>query len=139
MTAISDFDGQPGSLGAAPEGCLAVADDEPRDFSNYAIVGSADQSHTVAAPGGCILSTWLGGSYTRLSGTSMASPHGAGAVALCIHSGHCTGTPAHNIHTIIVDAYARPANAGFTGDPDHPLTIDGQTHYYGPLLYVRGY
>jgi len=37
---------------------------------------------TVAAPGADILSTWLNGGYNTISGTSMSSPHGAGAAAL---------------------------------------------------------
>lgn len=45
-------------------------------FSNY---GNAV---AIAAPGVSILSTWKGGGTNTISGTSMASPHVAGAVAL---------------------------------------------------------
>jgi subtilisin family serine protease len=60
---------------------LAVAastsDDTLASFSNF-----GDSSVDVAAPGDEIYSTYLGGGYRTLSGTSMAAPYAAGVAAL---------------------------------------------------------
>jgi subtilisin len=78
-----------------PKGCTADANDSGSDFSNFAAAGSAVVSHTIAAPGKCINSTWKGGTYGIDTGTSMAAPHAAGVVALCIATGLCANsTPA---------------------------------------------
>jgi subtilisin len=134
VTAIADFNGQPG--GSAPATCRAGVDDTTADFSNFAGIGSPDAGHTIAAPGVCILSTWKGGGYNTISGTSMASPHAAGTAALCIGTGACTSTaPADVIGKLRFDASVRPFGYGFTGDPASPLG----DRYYGYLLYAGSY
>jgi subtilisin len=127
VTAVSDSDGLPGGTGGSPTCRTGELDDKYASFSNYA--GSSDtvaKAHTVAAPGVCIRSTWLNSTYNTISGTSMATPHVSGAVALCISSGGCTGGGSPS--SIIGQLQTTDAAKGFTGDPQHS-PVSGR--YYG--------
>ena len=134
VAAVADSDGRPGALGGALACDSSQSDDTYASFSNYAAT-PAGAAHLVAAPGSCIASTWLNGTYATSSGTSMASPHVAGVVALCLGeaggSGPCTGlTPSQVRQRIAADAEARSAagDYGFAGDPLR--AVSGRTYGY---------
>ncbi|HEV2088910.1 MAG TPA: S8 family serine peptidase [Cryptosporangiaceae bacterium] len=105
VSALADFNGIPG--GGAPATCRPDVDDTFADYSNY----GADVD--LIAPGTCILSTWKGGGYNTISGTSMASPHvaGGGALYLATHPG---ASPA----TVKAALQAAGTTGTWTGDPD---------------------
>jgi subtilisin family serine protease len=138
VTATVDTDGLAGGLGPVSTCVAGNADDTAASFSNFATLPT-DQAHTVAAPGNCDETTFLGGGYITGTGTSFAAPQVAGTVALCIASGPCAGlTPAQIIQKIVSDAAAyNTANPsyGFIGDPQHPIA----GKYYGNLIRAALY
>jgi subtilisin family serine protease len=139
VTAMADTDGESGASGGTPICRAYEADDRYASFSNYAATAVAS-AHTIAAPGVCIRSTVPGGAYGTMSGTSMASPHVAGAVALCLdeggEAGPCAGlSPAQIVDKMRADGGSRTAASGgssFAGDPGRPEP----GAYFGHLTWV---
>jgi subtilisin len=109
VSALADSNGTPcGGGGATPYG----PDDTFASFSDYA-TSAADLNHLVAAPGVGIYSTYLGGGYATLSGTSMASPHVAGSAALYIAS-HPGASPAAVLDGL--KGMGEPVDVSFNGE-----------------------
>lgn len=81
-------------------------DGSKASFSNFG-AGVVD----VSAPGARIVSTWPGGGYATASGTSMASPHVAGVLAL-LKSTHPDASPAQLIALLEAQADDTACPAG---------------------------
>ncbi len=144
ISALADFDGMAGGLVSDADStigfssCTHIGDDVFACFTNYSdhdpgtdnpllsddmtVLSSPGGAIDVAGPGVRILSTYPGG-YGWGSGTSMASPHVAGAVALYIAAnGGVTGAAGvADIRQAMIDT-AQDQDAwrpGGTLDPDN--------------------
>lgn len=100
IAALSDTDGQSGGVGPFSswtgadrngDGVDDGVDDSFAWFSNFSFTAASD--NPVVSPGNAIdlilpgvdiYSTWKGGNYNTIGGTSMASPHAAGLAALYV-------------------------------------------------------
>ena len=126
VSAIGDSDGKCGGTGPSTG---FGRDDTLASFSNY---GAAVD---MAAPGTKIYSTYKGNSYATMSGTSMASPHVAGAAAL-YEASHPGASPSEVRNALLSNGTTSSTTCDgkgrgyFTSDKDS---------YREPLLYVRNY
>jgi subtilisin family serine protease len=126
VSAIVDTDGKCGGEGPSS---VHGEDDTLASFSNFGKVID------IAAPGVDIYSTFKSNSYTKLTGTSMAAPHVAGAAALYISSN--LGASPNDVKIYLINTGTNPkdscnndgnAHGYFTGDRD------GSPE---PLLYIK--
>jgi subtilisin len=129
VSALADFDGEPDGLGSPT--CYNDQDDTLADFSNWG------DAVNIAAPGVCILSTYPieKGEYGTISGTSMASPHAAGALALLASRNNPgNATDVHNLYKDVIDA----GNFNWTDDSGdgtkEPLLDVSNTTLFNPVL-----
>ena len=121
VSALADYDGLAGGLGSPPSSFCLDQDDTLVDSSNW---GSTIE---VAAPGCRILSTYLSGGYAWINGTSMASAHVAGALALLASKGFTRN------YTGVAALYAAVVSSGNLNWTDE--SGDGVQE---PLLDVSG-
>ena len=126
VSAIADTDGKCGGKGLASS---YGSDDTFASFSNYG------QAVDVAAPGVSIFSTYKSNSYATLSGTSMASPHVAGAVAL-YKASHPSATPNEVINAI---KNMGTKSSTICDNNGKGYFKNDKDTYPEPFLYVRNY
>jgi len=135
VSAIADRDGSPGGLSGSftcSDRHKAV-DDTPASFSNYA-TRATDSAHLIAAPGLCITSAARGGGSAVMSGTSMATPHVAAAVARCVSDGGVAGRCAGMTPGQIVARMRADAAAVLEDDPAYGFAQADAALDYGPLV-----
>jgi len=133
VSALADFDGIPGGQGSPT--CRTDQDDTLADFSNWG------PEVDIAAPGVCILSTYPleQGEYGTISGTSMASPHAAGALALLASSNNPgTATDVYALYNTLKSA----GNSNWTDDSGdgikEPLLDVSNATTFNPVLVAGG-
>ncbi len=98
-----------GSPGRAPNAITVGAIDRQGKLASFSskgpVVPTASIKPEISAPGVSIVSSVPGGGFAAYSGTSMASPHVAGVVAL-VRSIH-PGWSARRVRTAVIDAAAK--------------------------------
>ncbi len=139
ISAFADSDGLPGGSGGDTSWGVNGQDDawwRMSNFSNSDLAyggGTVQQPVTspglgidLVLPGVDILSTYPGGGYGTMSGTSMASPHAAGLAALYI-AAHTRATDAEGVY----DIRQALINGGKNWDDSAVGIINPDNYYIG--------
>ncbi len=143
VSAMGDTDGQAGGLGGNTS--YGTGDDTFASFSNYSRsvvaenpVTSSGAAIDLAAPGVDVWSTWTGGMYAQISGTSMASPHVAGAAALYIAENYIvlgnqpnSATDVADILQALIDNAEAQADWGLADTKDRDNNPEGLVNVAG--------
>jgi subtilisin family serine protease len=130
-SAISDTDGKCGGLGSLSSEWYKTGeeyqDDSLAGFSNYGTMID------LAAPGVDILSTLPNNQYGEMSGTSMAAPHVAGALAVL--KSHYPEYSASILNNVLSQEGSNQwTDCNFHG---YGYFTDDNDPYSEPLLYVK--
>ncbi|MEJ7762423.1 MAG: S8 family serine peptidase, partial [Thermomicrobiales bacterium] len=112
VSAFTDYNGAPGGdAGANCSASNASGDDRFAGYSNFG--GDVD----IVAPGTCIRSSAIGGGTAFRTGTSMASPHVAGAAAL-YRATNPGASPAAVRSFVLGQSVSQGSASGISGDQD---------------------
>ncbi|GAA3857115.1 hypothetical protein GCM10022243_23120 [Saccharothrix violaceirubra] len=102
-----------------PEAITVNASDRTDTRSSFSDHGTCTD---LFAPGSSITSTWNNGSTNTINGTSMATPHVAGAAALYL-SAHPAATPAQVASALTTNATTGAIKNPGAGSPDRLLSV----------------
>ncbi len=130
--------GNSGTSGVGAPACISStiavgAVDSTDTIADFSSQGGPMTDHGIVAPGVNIYSTWLSGGYATLSGTSMATPHVSGTIALMLKA-NSNLSP-----TTIRSTLFSTACTGATTPSCPTGTVPNSVYGYGRVDALRAY